>query len=79
MVDWVKEHNKDKKGSYPEKEFTQGRPKVANKQKRKPRFTVNLNDEELLLIQKASDACGQSQASLARTALIKEAKLILNK
>ena len=77
MTNWVKDHNKDTKGSYPEKEAIQGRPKVANKQKRKPRFTVNLNDEEFSLIQEASEACGQSQASLARTALIKEAKTIL--
>jgi hypothetical protein len=78
--DWIKKHQKSEKSSWEagEQEAQQmGRPKVSDSEKRKPRFTMNLNDAELELIQKAAEEMGQSQASFARSAALQKAKKLL--
>lgn len=81
MKEWVKNHKDSDSSSWDsgEKENTQqGRPKVDASKKRKPRFTMNLNEEELSLIQEAAESTGQSQAAFARLAALEKAKKIVS-
>jgi len=77
---WITKHQNNEQSSWEageQQESRQGRPKVKESKKRKPRFTMNLNDEELALIIEAAEQSGQSQASFSRSSAIKAAKEIL--
>jgi hypothetical protein len=77
-MSWVKNHG-DNESSWDSSDNTekQGRPTLAPAKKRKQRFPMNLNDEELRLIQAAAEETGQSQAAFSRTATLEKAKSIL--
>jgi ribosome-binding protein aMBF1 (putative translation factor) len=76
---WLNDHEESETTwkKEPTNQAVQGRPKVGEDKKRKPRFTMNLNDDEFELVKKASESSGQSQASLARSSIIKLSKEIL--
>jgi len=81
MADWLNDvKNSDtsswKSGS-PEK-GKKGRPKVDESQKRKQRFTMNMNDAEYDLILKAAELSGHTQAGFSRMAAIEKARIILS-
>lgn len=87
--DWVKDHqerppswgageNEKVESTEPEKKKPDGRPKLDDAKKRKPRFTMNLNDEEFALIQEVAEMNGRSQAAFAREELLKIAKKLLS-
>ena len=76
--DWIKKHQ-ESESSWESGEPDQqqlGRPKVVDAKKRKPRFTLNLNDDELTTIQRAADASGESQSAFCRRAALQKAKQI---
>ena len=87
--DWVKDHqerppswgageNEKVESTEPEKTKPEGRPKLEDSAKRKPRFTMNLNDEELALIHEAAKQNGQTQAAFARNGALQWAKKLLS-
>ena len=73
--DWIKKHQ-DSESSWEsgQKKQSTGRPKVPEDKKRKPRFTVNLTDEEFSEIQAAAEKEGISQAAYVRAATLKKAR-----
>jgi hypothetical protein len=55
-----------------------GRPKKDPKDKRKPRFNINLSDDEFSLITEAAEELGVPVATFVRQQALKKAKGILD-
>ena len=60
--DWITESKSDSKSSWESgsnnKEVKMGRPSIPEEKKRKPRFTMNMNDSEYKLIEEAAEQLG---------------------
>jgi hypothetical protein len=57
---------------------TKGRPRIPEDEQLKPRFTLNLSDNDNELFEKAVEATGGKRSSLARQGVMSLTRRILN-
>jgi len=81
--DWIEESKSDSKSSWESgsnKDVKMGRPSIPKEKKRRPRFTMNMNDSEYRLIESAAEQLGIPIAVYIRQqAIIAAEKHTLNK